>query len=49
MKQNMSCPNMDYVDLMAQRIYQTAFPNSTFEEIEKEKDIKIELNKKNLK
>tara|TARA_B100001142_G_C14162518_1_gene589026 strand:- start:607 stop:903 length:297 start_codon:yes stop_codon:yes gene_type:complete len=44
MKQNMPCPNLDYVDLMAQGIYQAAFPNIVFEEIEQQ--IKIELNKR---
>jgi len=44
MKQHMPCPNLDYIDLSAQGIYQVAFPNSTFEEIENQ--IKIELNKK---
>ena len=43
-KENMPCPNLDYIDLTAQCIYQTSFPNNTFEEVEQY--IKIELNKK---
>ena len=44
MKQFLQCPNLDYIDLSAQIIYQTVFPNFTFEEIENK--INIELNKK---
>ena len=48
MKQKMPCPNLDYIDLIAQGIYQAAFPNITFEKIEEQ--INLEVNKrKNLK
>ena len=44
MKEHMPCPNLDYVDLVAQGIYQAAFPNITFDKIEEQ--ITLELNKR---